>query len=136
MNWRLVEQSELLSGETPIMNKNANAIPYPNQYLVTIGGRLHLTTSRLIFKSHSINDLTGKFSILLPTITEVKDTSGMLRKKIMVSTQTQNFEFIVWGIPPFLAAIDSARRNITPDLGAFILNEAASNLEKCGHGLQ
>src|SRR5690349_4683879 len=109
MNWQHVEQSELLLGETPMMSKNANALPIPNQYFVSIGGRLHLTNYRLLFKSHAINQLTGKFSLLLPTITEVKDTSGWLRKKIMISTQTQHIEFIIWGIPPLIAAINAAR---------------------------
>lgn len=110
-----VDQSELLRGEKFILSRNANVIIKRSDYnlgeiipgtdfllgvfgkkgMEGIGGRLHLTNYRLIFKSHSINRVTGKFSIFLSAIKDVKDTSVFLSKKIAVSTQTQIFEFVL-----------------------------------------
>jgi hypothetical protein len=145
----------LLRGEHYTLSKNANVVIRYSDYglpkistgidlalkLVgmegkeAIGGRLHLTNYRLIFRSHAINRVTGTFSIFLPTIIEVKDTSTFLAKKMQITTQSQAFEFIVWGIPKLLAAIQSAKESITPELHTVIAAEAASSPEKCRSGL-
>ena len=75
--------------------------------------KLYLTNYRLIFKSHAMNRVTGKFSIFLPTIKSVSDTSQFFTKRIKVATYTQDFEFILWGIPPFIQAINSALSFLT-----------------------
>lgn len=49
-----------------------------------IGGKIYLTNYRLFFKSHSINRFNGAFSIFLPTIEEIRDTSRFLAKKMEV----------------------------------------------------
>jgi hypothetical protein len=122
--WHLTED-ELLSGEKVIKEKNANAVIKLKDYGLRslsyrnwggteeISGRLHLTNYRLVFASHSLNRVTGKFSILLPTIQQVKDTTLLLiDKRIEIQTQAQIFEFRVWGIPEFIALITSARDRI------------------------
>lgn len=82
-----------------------------------IGGFLWLTNLRLIFVSHAFNRLTGRFSILLPTITEVRDTSKFIAKKMDVHTTMQQYQFVVWGIPELMRSIaetKNALRDVDP----------------------
>jgi hypothetical protein len=145
---------DLLAGETVILSKNANAIITVDEQGLSrfafdqlmwtvgmqgkeaIGGRLHLTNFRLIFKSHAINRLTGKFSILLPTIQEVKDVSRFLTKKVEIVTKTQHFEFVVWGIPELIAAITAAKTKLTAEQIQSLRANAAADYQKLGDGLQ
>jgi hypothetical protein len=145
---------DLLAGENVILSKNANAIISVDEQGLSrfafdqlmwtvgmqgkeaIGGRLHLTNFRLIFKSHAINRLTGKFSILLPTIQEVKDVSRFLTKKIEIVTKTQHFEFVVWGIPELIAAITAAKTKLTVEQIQSLGANAAADYQKLGDGLQ
>jgi len=126
-----VQQSELLPGEYVIKARAANFIISLNNYGLSrlgfdrnmwiigmdgkeaIGGKLHLTNYRLIFKSHALNRVTGKFSIFLPTIQELNNRSSVVVKKVEVVTPTQSYEFVVWGIPSFIEAITSARNRLT-----------------------
>jgi hypothetical protein len=145
---------DLLAGENVILSKNANAIINVDEQGLSrfafdqlmwtvgmqgkeaIGGRLHLTNFRIIFKSHAINRLTGKFSILLPTIQEVKDVSRFLTKKIEIVTKTQHFEFVVWGIPELIAAITTAKTKLTAEQVQSLRANAAADYQKLGDGLQ
>jgi hypothetical protein len=149
-----IDQSDLLSGESVILSKGANAVIKISDYGLSriafdqlmwtvgmkgkeaIGGKLHLTNYRLIFKSHPLNRLRGKFSIFLPTIREVKDVSGLISKKIEVFTQTQAFEFVVWGIPALIAAIKSSKSKLDPKEVETMRTAAVKNYEKCGEGLK
>jgi hypothetical protein len=101
-----------------------------------IGGRLHLTNYRLIFKSHPINRVKGKFSICLPTIEGTRDISRFLAKKLEVVTAGQNFVFVVWGIPNFINAIQSAMASLTPERNQRMLQSISSDPHRLGGGLQ
>ena len=149
-----IDQIDLLSGESVILSKGANAVIKISDYGLSrfafdqlmwtvgmkgkeaIGGKLHLTNYRLIFKSHPLNRLGGKFSIFLPTIWEVKDVSGLISKKIEVFTQTQEFEFVVWGIPALITAIKSSKSKLDPKQVETMCTAAVKNYEKCGEGLK
>lgn len=124
--------TELLEGETVLLQKAANAIITPSEHGLSrfvadgymhlvgmkekeaIGGHLQLTTYRLLFKAHAINRLRGQFSIYLPTITALKDTSRFLSKKMQIHTQTHAYEFVIWGIPALMDAIRNAQSQMTP----------------------
>jgi hypothetical protein len=124
MSWWHLTEDELLSGETVIIEKMAGAFIKLKDYNLRSlsylnwggtdkeGGRLHLTNYRLIFASHALNRVVGKFSILLPTIQQIKNTSFLLDRRIEIHTQAQIFEFQVWGIPEFMARITSTRDRI------------------------
>jgi len=149
-----LKQKDLFANETPIATKNANAIIMLTDYgkdkvngkvdaakiigfhrSEAIGGQLHLTNYRLIFKSHWINRLRGKFSIFLNTIQDVRDASQMLAKKIQVSALSQSYEFVIWGIPQFLQTLDDARKNMSTEQMLALKPEIESNIEKVGTGL-
>ena len=145
---------DLLPGETVLLSKPANAIIRIDEHGLSrfvldhlmwtvgmqgreaIGGKLHLTNYRLLFKAHAANRLTGKFSVFLPTIEAVRDTSAGIVKKILVVTSAQSFEFVVWGIPKVLAAVEAARADFGPAQIETLKAAAIVDYEKCGDGLQ
>ncbi|EGU81680.1 hypothetical protein FOXB_07806 [Fusarium oxysporum f. sp. conglutinans Fo5176] len=127
-----LRSDDVLPGEKVLMKKAANAMININDYklsrffaddlarlfgkenLEAIGGKLYLTNYRLLFKSHSINRVTGKFSVALPTIIAVEDTSKFLTKRIDVTTSTETFQFVVWGIPELIDKINETRLALEP----------------------
>ncbi|EXK28556.1 hypothetical protein FOXG_17139 [Fusarium oxysporum f. sp. lycopersici 4287] len=127
-----LRSDDVLPGEKVLMKKAANAMININDYklsrffaddlarlfgkenLEAIGGKLYLTNYRLLFKSHSINRVTGKFSVALPTIIAVEDTSKFLTKRIDVTTSTETFQFVVWGIPELIDKINETRLTLEP----------------------
>ena len=149
-----IEQNDLFDGERVILSKAANSIIKINDYglkrlpfdqlmpLVglqgkeAIGGKLHLTNYRLIFKSHPINRLKGKFSIFLSTVEDVRDTSRFVTKKMEVTTQTQTFEFVIWGIPALIKEINSARERLNEEQNNLIKSSAVDDYKKIGEGLE
>jgi len=149
-----LKSQDLLTGETLILSKGANALIKPNEVGLSrfafdhllplvgmkgkeaIGGKLHVTNFRLVFAAHAINRLTGKFSIFLPTIQDVRDTSGLIAQKIEVNTRTQKFEFVVWGIPALLEAIQKAKTGLTAEDIQTLRHTAVVEYQKCGEGMQ
>ncbi|MBD2189465.1 GRAM domain-containing protein [Pseudanabaena mucicola] len=147
-------RDDLLPDERIILSKTANAIIKIDEYGLSrfafnqlmvfvgmqgkeaIGGQLILTNYRLIFKSHIFNRLKGKFSIFLSTINDIKDTSIFISKKIEVSTQTQKFEFIVWGIPELIAAIKNQKSNLSTKENEILCAIAISHYKKFGDNLE
>jgi hypothetical protein len=145
---------DLLPGEHLVLDKAANAVISIAEHGLSrfafdrymglvgmkgkeaIGGRLYLTDCRLIFKSHAVNRLTGKFSVFLPTIVDVKDTSGFIAKKMEVATRAQKLEFVVWGIPELMAAIRTQRDLLGPPQRALLRAAVAANYARCGDGLK
>jgi hypothetical protein len=148
-----IEQSDLFDGEQVLLSKAANSIIKINDYGLSrlpfdqlmplvgfkgkeaIGGKLHLTSYRIVFKSHSINRLTGKFSIFLSTIQDVSDISRFISKKMAITTQTQTFEFVIWGIPALMHEINNAKNRLTIDQKDFIKSIAIADYQKIGVGL-
>lgn len=101
-----------------------------------IGGKLYLTNYRILFKAHRLNRLSGKFSIALPTIQSLKDTSRLLAKRMEVGTGTQMFEFVVWGIPELIKAVQGARDGLAPAQVEELRTAAVENYGKFGKGLK
>ncbi|MGW3909913.1 hypothetical protein ACWEBX_00025 [Streptomyces sp. NPDC005070] len=139
------KSEDLLPGEGIILRKNANAVIDVRQaglsrfafddlmWLVgmrnkeAIGGRLYLTNYRLVFTSHRFNRVCGTFSVFLPCIDEVRDSSFAATRQVTVHTGTQDFTFVVWGIPRLLDAVDECRAEFddayVADLAAMVLAE-------------
>src|SRR5205823_12347571 len=80
----------------------------------TVRGWFFLTNYRVVFRAYPRNRLRGQISIFLPTIQHVSDTSVFISKRITVTTKNQRFEFIIWSIAKVIAAINSARGQLTP----------------------
>lgn len=132
-------EGNLLDGERAILKKNANMLvlssamgmaPMPSSGLVSgllggtadeaLGGRLTLTTHRLVFTAHAVNRITGSFSLFLPTINQLDDLGSLLVKRMRVSTDTYAITFVVWGVPALMAAIGEARERLAATPGDLI----------------
>jgi len=72
-----------------------------------IGGMLYLTNYRLLFRSHLLNRERGTFSVFLPSINSIRDTSFGVNRNITVHTDIFAFTYIVWGIPTFIRMIEA-----------------------------
>lgn len=115
--------ADLLPGETVLGDKNANMLIRPQDHGLApvfssaeaIGGKLYLTTARLVFRAHALNRVTGTTSLFLANVEGVRDTSRGLMRKIEVTTGRHATEFVLWGIPAFMEAIAQARSAITPE---------------------
>lgn len=143
----------LLPDETSILSKNANAFVRADELLLSrlafdhvmgaalrgteaIGGKLYLTNYRLIFKSHAVNRAKGEFSIFLPTIREMRDTSSGLRRQLRVDTATQRFTFVVWGVSALIAAVESAKGSLDRSRITGLAAVADAHRARLGEGLQ
>jgi hypothetical protein len=139
-----IQTTELLEGEQVVVGKAANAVikqsdygleRLPYDHLVNrigfkgkeaLGGNLHLTNFRLVFKAHRINRVQGKFSIFLPAITQFRNTSSFLVKRLEIRTELQIFEFVIWGVDEFIRVATNRQLALTnPQKTA--LQEAARN---------
>ena len=148
MSWWHLTQDDLLSNETVIIEKMAGAFIKLKDYNLRslsylnwggtekIGGRLHLTNYRLIFASNVINRVVGKFSILLPTIQQIKNTSFLTDRRIEIHTQAQIFEFQVWGIPELIARITSTRDSIDAKENEALVAKITQEYPKLGEDLK
>jgi hypothetical protein len=126
---RLEPGSDLLPGETLVLSKPANLFVKPSEYglaslfsglqgvidIEAIGGQVHLTNYRLVFKSHEFNRLRGKVSIFLPIIMSLQDASGPMVKKVSVATELTEYEFVIWGIPAFIEAVHRAKAALSTE---------------------
>ncbi|KAH7191639.1 hypothetical protein BKA60DRAFT_612912 [Fusarium oxysporum] len=148
-----LRSDDVLPGEKVLMKKAANAMININDYklirffaddlarlfgkenLEAIGGKLYLTNYRLLFKSHSINRVTGKFSVALPTIIAVEDTSKFLTKRIDVTTSTETFQFVVWGIPELIDKINETRLALEPVEAKRLQSLVLENYKVFGDGM-
>lgn len=140
-----LDDEDLLPGEGVVLRKNANAVIDVRaaglsrfafddlMWLVgmrgkeAIGGRLYLTNYRLVFKSHRFNRVRGTFSVFLPCVEEVRNTSFAVTRQVTVSTATQDSTFVVWGVPELVQAIrrcrDAFDAAYTADLATLVLAE-------------
>jgi hypothetical protein len=145
---------ELLSDERIVLTKRTNAVIQPTDYglgqfpfdqyfdLVglkgreSIGGKLHLTTARLVFKSHPINRVTGTFSIFLPTIASATDASFGINRKVAIHTESQQYEFVLWGIDAFVKALSTQQATLTDTASRDLWESVSAHPEVIGNGLQ
>jgi hypothetical protein len=148
-----LEPNDLWPGEQPILTKNANLVIRVKEsglsqfafdkYMVLIGmkgkealgGQVHLTNLRLIFKTHGMNRLRGKISMFLPTVTSVTDVSWFIVRKVKVETQIQDYEMVMWGIPSFIEAVEEAKERFKPEHVESLRQLILSNPAPVGEGL-
>ncbi|HWV55570.1 hypothetical protein [Pseudorhodoplanes sp.] len=117
----LMMQKELLPGEKLLSSFGANVLlplhpdagrtgapPYvlgasaPRKVL----GMLHLTNYRLKFKP--ANPVEPAFSIMLPAISAIRNASFLfVRKFRLVMQDGTHIDFLKWGIPAVIAAINA-----------------------------
>ncbi len=65
-----------------------------------VGGRLHVTNQRVIFKSHSFNIQTGETQMLLGDIQSVSpvNTLGIVHNGLLITLKSgEAYKFVTWG---------------------------------------
>lgn len=93
-------EEDLLPGEAVVLSKSANAMIRVSEFGLSrfafdrvmvaaglgdaeaIGGKLYVTDCRVVFKSHAVNRVRGAFSIFLPTVRDLRDTSAGLKRQL------------------------------------------------------
>jgi hypothetical protein len=145
-----IEAGDLLPGEKLALTKSVNAVVSLSEHGLSrfasgqlmwcvgmegkeaIGGKLHLTDIRLVFKSHFFNRVSGKFSVFLPAVTSLKDTSFLLKRQMTVVTDLRRFDFVVWGVAGLIKEIEAMQRLLRPADSARIFDLAASHPDRVG----
>jgi hypothetical protein len=135
---------DLLPGEEILLSKLANLLVRPSEYGLSefafggsdgseaIGGRAYLTSYRLVFAAHGLNRLTGAHSIFLPNIRNVRKGWTTLA----VSTETQEYELLMWFNRRFFEAVEQERQAFGPKDLRRLRSLVRDNLSKVGQGLQ
>lgn len=83
-----------------------------------VGGRLKITTHRLLFEPHAINIQKEPAEILLGNITEVgkRNTLGIVPNGMFVRTKGgEEFKFVVWGRENLINMIQAAAKDRVED---------------------
>lgn len=142
--------SDLLPGETLIMSKFSNMVICINEaglsrfpfdeYMGLIGmegkealgGKLHLTNYRIIFKTHFLNRVRGTYSIFLPNIISVKSSFNMLT----IETKNQTIEFVVWFKEGLVNALSRERENIGQSYREALKSAVMTKTEAISLGLK
>ena len=127
-----LQDGDLLPGERVLDSRLANLVVTPADFGLgnfafgdllflaglrdreIIGGALHVTTLRLLFKAHRFNRLHGKVSIFLPSITALQPTACWPFRRLAVSTRLSRVEFVLSERDAVLALIEQARRDYGP----------------------
>ena len=127
-----LDDGDLLAGERVLHSTLANLVVRPKDFGLSkfafgdllwlagmqdkeaIGGGLHLTTHRLVFKSHRLNRLRGSVSIFLPTIVDLRNSSFLLLRKLTVTTGFARVDLITPQVDQLIARIEQARYATVP----------------------
>lgn len=131
-----LDDGDLLAGERVLHSTLANLVVRPKDFGLSkfafgdllwlagmqdkeaIGGGLHLTTHRLVFKSHRLNRLRGSVSIFLPTIVDLRNSSFLLSRKLSLSTGFARVELITPQVDLLIERIGQARAAFPTPLSA------------------
>ena len=106
-------KTALLSGEVPVKDGAANL----QRGIETVGGRLYLTSQRVLFESHSFNVQTGATAIPLTSITDVRKSwtkflnlVPLFPNSVAISTTDGNeYRFATFGRQLWIDAINAQR---------------------------
>lgn len=141
---------DLLAGERRILSQSANMVISVKQSGLSrfafddflglvgmkgkeaIGGMVHLTNYRVMFKSHFLNRVRGKHSIFLPCIQSMSTTYN----KLIVESSVQQFEFVMWMKQPFIDAVNQEKDGIDAEELSQLKEAIAANPGAVGAGLQ
>jgi hypothetical protein len=144
MGWNVTDD-DLLPGEEVLVSKLANLWVKPSEYGLSqfafnhllgnnesLGGKAHLTTYRILFKTHGVNRLVGSYSIFLPNVVEI-------RKKLLgirVVSKVQECSFVMWFSGKFVRTALERRDEMGEDEIADLRELIEANPETLGDGLQ
>lgn len=79
-----------------------------------VGGGLHLTNLRVLFKSHRLNRLHGAVSLFLPSVEAVETSRVLLMRRLRLRTASAQIEFNLFDAAELCAHIERARAEFGP----------------------
>ncbi|PKW05503.1 hypothetical protein SAMN05428944_7472 [Streptomyces sp. 1222.5] len=145
---------DLFPGEHIVLQKNANAVIDVREsglsrfafddlmWLVgmdgkeAIGGRAFLTNYRLVFKAHSVNRMRGSFSVFLPSVLDVRNSSVAVTRKATLTTALQELTLVLWGVPRFIDAVRTACTTLGAEQVRQLIPLVLAEPWKAGDGLK
>lgn len=125
--------NDLLPGERLLDSRLANLVVDPKDFGLrpfalgdlmflaglkqkeVVGGAVHLTDLRLLFKAHRANRLQGQASVFLGSIRGMEARSRWPFRRLRVSTGLVDIELIAQGIDEWQQLIEQARTSATAD---------------------
>lgn len=149
-----LEFDELLEGEDIVKSFHANLVVKPKEFGLgkfpfddllwtvgmkdkeAIGGKVHLTNYRLIFKSHKHNRLRGKVSIFLSTIADITDSSYFVTKKATVKTASSKLDLVIFEIEELIELIDKQQQVFNAQMIETLKEEISKQPAKICDGLE
>ncbi|MFF0587278.1 hypothetical protein ACFYWD_15025 [Streptomyces sp. NPDC003781] len=154
MSFLSLPPDSMLPGEHLVLRKNANAVIDVKESGLTqfafddlmwligmsgkeaIGGRCFLTNYRLVFKAHPANRLRGSFSVFLPSVLDVRNTSFAVTRKVTVTTGLQETTLVLWGVPRFIDTVRALSAGLGPQHVAHLVRLVLQEPWKAGDGLK
>ena len=149
-----ISPEKLIEGEKIILSEPANLVIKPKDFKLknfafdsllwtvgmkdkeALGGKLHITNYRLIFKSHKINRIKGDFSIFLPTVKTTRDLELLFMKKIILETYSSKIEVVIDNPKSICKLIDDQKGNLNQQMIQKIKDLIVQNPEKCSNSLK
>ncbi|CAL9340505.1 hypothetical protein [Streptomyces sp. enrichment culture] len=154
MSFLSLPPDSMFPGEHLVLRKNANAVIDVKESGLTqfafddlmwligmsgkeaIGGRCFLTNYRLVFKAHPANRLRGSFSVFLPSVLDVRNTSFAVTRKVTVATGLQETTLVLWGVPRFIDTVRALSAGLDPQQVAHLVRQVLQEPWKAGDGLK
>ncbi|MEV5459540.1 hypothetical protein AB0L17_14795 [Streptomyces cellulosae] len=154
MSFLSLPPESMFPGEHVVLHKNANAVIDVKESGLTqfafddlmwligmsgkeaIGGRCFLTNYRLVFKAHAANRLRGSFSVFLPSVVGVRNSSFAVTRKVTVTTGLQELTMVLWGVPRFIDTVRALSAGLGPDHVAHLVSLVLREPWKAGDGLK
>ena len=149
-----VDDAELLPGEKILLSKLANLVIKPKDFGLddfafddllwtvgmknkeSLGGAVHITNFRIIFKSHKFNRMRGKTSIFLPSIQHLSNSSFLLFRKLTLTTASAQVNFVIADVDKVIERIYSAKNQIDSEALESLRSHIVNHPAKCGDGLE
>lgn len=144
----------LLPGERVCNSWLANLVIDPNDYGLnhlsvgkhfwilgmkkkeSIGGRLHLTNRRILFRAHRFNRVVGHTSVFLPTLRQIKDHSYGLVRQVRISTSYTSLDFVVTSPRELAETIGISTSPLTQTDAVRLRADVVAFPERCTGGMR
>jgi hypothetical protein len=128
-----LQPQDLLPGERLLASRLANLVVDPARFGLrpfvfgdlgfllgmkgkeVVGGALHLTNLRLLFKTHRLNRLHGAVSLFLPSIVAVEESRLLVMRRLRLRTESMQLEFNLLDVEGLRTPVECARADFGAD---------------------
>ena len=148
-----LQEADLIADEKPLAAVPVNLIVRPNDFGLkrfafdsllwmvgmkdkeALGGTLHITNHRLLFRTHWLNRLRGTVSIFLANIEDLRDASFAMTESVVLRTTVGTITLVANDAPDLVRKIEQAREAMTPGQTASFRQHVAADPSRCVHDL-